>query len=107
MFAFWRGRFWQDKFPFCNAIHICALISYAFSYMLVTVSFSTECPMSKIDIYTKPYCPYCERAKALLEQKGAEYNEIVASHDPALRAEMNERSGRYTYPQIFIDDKHV
>jgi glutaredoxin 3 len=63
--------------------------------------------MSKIDIYTKPYCPYCERAKALLEQKGAEYNEIVASHDPALRAEMNERSGRYTYPQIFIDDKHV
>ena len=63
--------------------------------------------MSKIDIYTKPYCPYCERAKALLEQKGAEYNEIVASHDPVLRAEMNERSGRYTYPQIFIDDKHV
>jgi glutaredoxin 3 len=63
--------------------------------------------MPKIDIYTKPYCPYCERAKALLEQKGAEYNEIVASHDPALRAEMNERSGRYTYPQIFIDDKHV
>lgn len=63
--------------------------------------------MPQIDIYTKPYCPYCDRAKALLEQKGAEYNEIVASHDPALRAEMNERSGRYTYPQIFIDDKHV
>ncbi|MFT4076792.1 MAG: glutaredoxin 3 [Asticcacaulis sp.] len=63
--------------------------------------------MSKIDIYTKPYCPYCERAKALLEQKGAEYNEIVASHDPALRAEMNERSGRYTYPQIFINGTHV
>jgi glutaredoxin 3 len=63
--------------------------------------------MSKIDIYTKPYCPYCERAKALLEQKGAEYNEIVASHDPALRAEMNERSGRLTYPQIFINGTHV
>ena len=63
--------------------------------------------MSKIDIYTKPYCPYCERAKALLEEKGAEYNEIVASHDPALRAEMNERSGRYTYPQIFINGTHV
>lgn len=63
--------------------------------------------MSKIDIYTKPYCPYCERAKALLEEKGAEYNEIVASHDPVLRAEMNERSGRYTYPQIFINGTHV
>ena len=63
--------------------------------------------MSKIDIYTKPYCPYCERAKALLEQKGAEYNEIVASHDPALRAEMNARSGRYTYPQIFINSTHI
>ncbi|MBP2158011.1 MULTISPECIES: glutaredoxin 3 [Asticcacaulis] len=63
--------------------------------------------MAKIEIYTKPYCPYCERAKALLEQKGAEYKEIVASSDPDLRAEMNERSGRFTYPQIFIDDLHV
>jgi glutaredoxin 3 len=63
--------------------------------------------MAKIEIYTKPYCPYCERAKALLEQKGAEYKEIVASGDSALRAEMNERSGRFTYPQIFIDDLHV
>ncbi|MDV6331795.1 glutaredoxin 3 [Asticcacaulis sp. 201] len=63
--------------------------------------------MAKIDIYTKPYCPYCERAKALLETKGVEYNEIIASHDPVLRTEMNERSGRYTYPQIFIDDRHI
>lgn len=63
--------------------------------------------MSKIDIYTKPYCPYCERAKALLEEKGAAFHEIVASNDPALRAQMNARSGRYTYPQIFIDDLHV
>jgi len=63
--------------------------------------------MAHIDIYTKPYCPYCERAKDLLEQKGVEFNEIVASHDPALRTEMNERSGRYTYPQIFIGGTHV
>ncbi|HEX7799221.1 MAG TPA: glutaredoxin 3 [Asticcacaulis sp.] len=63
--------------------------------------------MPKIDIYTKPYCPYCERAKALLEEKGAAFHEIVASNDPALRAQMNARSGRYTYPQIFIDDLHV
>ncbi len=63
--------------------------------------------MPQIDIYTKPYCPYCESAKALLEKKGVEFKEIVASHDPALRAEMNARSGRYTYPQIFINGTHV
>ncbi len=63
--------------------------------------------MAKIDIYTKPYCPYCERAKDLLETKGVEFTEIVASNDPALRAEMNERSGRYTYPQVFIDGQHI
>ncbi|ESQ77138.1 glutaredoxin 3 [Asticcacaulis sp. AC402] len=63
--------------------------------------------MAKIEIYTKPYCPYCERAKALLEDKGAEFMEIVASGDPDLRAEMNSRSGRFTYPQIFIDGLHV
>ena len=63
--------------------------------------------MAHIDIYTKPYCPYCERAKALLDKKGVEYHEIVASHDADKRAEMNARSGRFTYPQIFIDDLHV
>ena len=63
--------------------------------------------MAKIDIYTKPYCPYCERAMALLTRKGVEFNHIVASNDPALRAEMNTRSGRSTYPQIFINDQHV
>lgn len=63
--------------------------------------------MAKIEIYTKPYCPYCERAMALLTQKGAEYQEIVASNDAKLRSEMNERSGRATYPQIFIDGRHI
>ncbi|WAC49897.1 glutaredoxin 3 [Asticcacaulis sp. SL142] len=63
--------------------------------------------MAKIEIYTKPYCPYCERAKALFDKKGAAYEEFVASHDPELRAQMNQRSGRSTYPQIFIDGLHV
>ena len=63
--------------------------------------------MPKIDVYTKPFCPYCDRAKALLDRKGAAYNEIVASYDAELKAEMQKRSGRYTYPQIFIDDLHV
>jgi len=63
--------------------------------------------MPNIEIYTKPYCPYCERAKALFDAKGAAYKEIVASNDPDLRREMNERSGRNTFPQIFIDGLHV
>ena len=64
--------------------------------------------MADIVIYTKPGCPYCSRAKALLERKGADYQEIIASNDPALKAEMVEKSGgKATFPQIFIDGKHV
>jgi glutaredoxin 3 len=62
--------------------------------------------MAKIEIYTRPACGYCTRAKMLLERKGVAFTEIDAYDDPA-RAEMIERSGRSTYPQIFIDDRHV
>nr|2KHP_A Chain A, GLUTAREDOXIN [Brucella melitensis] len=66
-------------------------------------------PGSMVDviIYTRPGCPYCARAKALLARKGAEFNEIDASATPELRAEMQERSGRNTFPQIFIGSVHV
>ena len=67
----------------------------------------SECLVPKVVVYTKPFCPYCERAKSLLEQKGVEYEEVIASMDPDKRREMQERSGRFTYPQIFIDEKHV
>lgn len=64
--------------------------------------------MADIVIYTKPGCPYCVAAKALLDKKGATYEEIVASNDPAKKAEMVEKSGgRMTFPQIFIGEKHV
>ena len=64
--------------------------------------------MAEVVIYTKPGCPYCIRAKALLERKGAAYTEIVASNDPEKKAEMVERSGgAATFPQIFIDDQHI
>ncbi|MFC5373456.1 glutaredoxin 3 [Brevundimonas faecalis] len=64
--------------------------------------------MAEVVIYTKPGCPYCIRAKALLDRKGAAYTEIVASNDPEKKAEMVERSGgAATFPQIFIDGKHV
>jgi glutaredoxin 3 len=63
--------------------------------------------LAEIVIYTKPGCPYCIAAKGLLDKKGADYQEIVASNDPEKKAEMVQRSGRSTFPQIFIDGKHI
>ncbi|MBC6982385.1 glutaredoxin 3 [Caulobacter sp. 17J80-11] len=63
--------------------------------------------MPPVVIYTKPSCPYCVRAQALLQRKGVAYEEIVASVDPEMREEMIRRSGRMTYPQIFIGEQHV
>jgi len=64
--------------------------------------------LADVVIYTKPGCGYCHSAKALLDGKGADYVEIVASHDPAKKQEMIQRSGgRMTFPQIFIDGKHI
>ncbi|MET0273608.1 MAG: glutaredoxin 3 [Phenylobacterium sp.] len=63
--------------------------------------------MTDVTIYTKPYCPYCVRAVSLLEQKGVRFSEIVAAFDPEKRREMIQRSGRTTYPQIFIGDTHI
>ncbi|SEQ31024.1 glutaredoxin 3 [Devosia sp. YR412] len=63
--------------------------------------------MAKIEIYTTPTCPYCHAAKALLNEKGADYTEITVL-DPDLRAAMTERAhGRRTVPQIFIGETHV
>jgi glutaredoxin 3 len=63
--------------------------------------------MAHVVIYTRPFCGYCGRAVALLREKGADFTEIEAGMDPALRREMVERSGRNTFPQIFIDETHV
>jgi glutaredoxin 3 len=64
--------------------------------------------MAKIEIYTTPICPYCARAKGLLEDKGAEFQEIDVFMDVGQRETMRSRSGgRNTVPQIFIDGKHV
>jgi glutaredoxin 3 len=64
--------------------------------------------LADIVIYTKPGCGYCYAAKALLDGKGADYTEIVASNDPAKKQEMIQRSGgRMTFPQVFIDGKHI
>lgn len=64
--------------------------------------------MAKIEIYTKAFCGYCARAKALLDRKGADYQELDVTMDRAGFEAMVERSnGGRTVPQIFIDGKHV
>lgn len=63
--------------------------------------------MAKIEIYTKATCPYCHRAKALLNSKGASFDEIAIDGDAYKREKMIARSGRSTVPQIFIDGQHV
>ena len=63
--------------------------------------------MAKVTIYTRPFCPYCSRAVALLNEKGANFTEIEAGMDPALRQEMMQRSGRNTFPQIFVGEQHI
>lgn len=64
--------------------------------------------MPMVEIYTKMFCPYCHRAKALLEQKGVELREIPVDQGGEPRREMLSRTGgRMTVPQIFIGGKHV
>lgn len=64
--------------------------------------------MAKIEIYTKGFCPYCSRAKALLDAKGVSYEEYDITMGGPQRAEMIQRAnGRTTVPQVFIDDRHI
>jgi len=60
-----------------------------------------------IIMYVTGWCPYCERARALLTKKGLAFNEINVDEDAKSRDEMLARSGRRTVPQIFIGDKHI
>ena len=64
--------------------------------------------MARIEIYTTPSCPFCVRAKRLLDARGLPYEETDVSGDDALRAQVIERSGgRRTVPQIFIDGRSI
>lgn len=64
--------------------------------------------MPKIEIYTTQLCPFCSRAKTLLQRKKADYEEIAVDMDPVKRKQMTERAGgRTSVPQIFIDGQHV
>ena len=63
--------------------------------------------MSDVVIYTKPYCPYCVRAKRLLQNKNVPYQEIDVSWDDEARLQLMQTTGRRTVPQVFIGDTHV
>jgi glutaredoxin 3 len=60
-----------------------------------------------VEMYLTQWCPYSQRARALLRSKGIHAIEIDIEADPPKRAEMIERAGRRTVPQIFIDNLHV
>lgn len=63
--------------------------------------------MADVEIYTTPICPYCVRAKALLDKKGIAYTEVDVMTNPAKRREMEKRSGGHTVPQIFIKGEAI
>jgi len=64
--------------------------------------------MAKVTIYSGPNCPYCVRAKALLQKKGAAFEDIDISTDSAKREEMMAKSnGKRSIPQIFINGQHI
>lgn len=64
--------------------------------------------MAAVKMYTSAYCPYCSRAKALLQRHGvADLEEVFVDGQQALRARMTELTGRTSVPQIFIGETHV
>ena len=63
--------------------------------------------MSRIRMYSTRFCPFCMMARELLKRKGVDYEEIPVDGDQEKRAEMERITGRYTVPQIFINQTHV
>jgi glutaredoxin 3 len=63
--------------------------------------------MKKIEIYTKDYCPFCHRAKGLLQANQVEFIEYDLSVEPVREPEMRQRSGRSTVPEIFVDNRLI
>jgi glutaredoxin 3 len=63
--------------------------------------------MSMVTIYTRGFCAYCSRALSLLHSKGVAYTEIDAGSDLEKKREMIQKSGRTTFPQIFVGERHI
>lgn len=58
-------------------------------------------------MYSSQYCPYCVNARRVFERKGVKFTDIAVDRNPVQRAEMEQRSGRYTVPQIWIGEQHI
>ena len=63
--------------------------------------------MANIEIYTKSWCPFCHKAKSLLDEKGLSYVEYDVTDNPELEAEMRNRTHRTSVPQIYINGNHL
>ena len=63
--------------------------------------------MTRVKLYTTSSCPFCIRAKRLLEARGIRFEEIDVGNDDALREDIIRRTGRRTVPQIFIDERSI
>ena len=63
--------------------------------------------MARVRVYSTRWCGYCVRAKALLDGKDIEYEEVVLDDDPAFRQKLFDRTGGWTVPQILIDGRPI
>ena len=63
--------------------------------------------MARVEVYSTQMCPYCVAATRLLKERGIPYAEFDVAQDDALRADVMQRSGRRTVPQIFIDGRSI
>ena len=73
----------------------------------VKAAFSVTRTVAGIQIYTTRWCAYCVRAKALLQSKGIDFEEISLDGDPAFRQKLYELTGGWTVPQIVVDGKPI
>lgn len=61
----------------------------------------------RVTVYGNRTCGYCMAARLLLKKKGVKYENVIVSNDPDALAEMKQRSGRDTVPQVFVGDRHI
>jgi glutaredoxin 3 len=83
------------------------LLKIILRFYICAAVVQCESEMAQVTIYTRQFCGYSTAAKRLLKDKGARIEEIDATFSPERRSEMVERSGRGTFPQIFIGERHV
>ena len=94
--------------PSATAAIVWNLRGHTLTYAQRPNGRSSGTSMTRVVLYTTPYCGYCRAAKHLLGKKGVTFTEIDVSEDMEWRREMIERAfGRRTVPQIFINDTHV